>query len=370
MSTLLGPVRAAIISGPHHLEVVEVDATSLPEGWGSIRVEVCGLCGTDAEQFEGSFTGSRWPAGPIIPGHEIIGTIEHLPAGLARRGFQIGDRIAIEPTIPCGSCRYCLTGRYVSCDGWSPLPFAYGFIPMSYGPGLWGGYAERMALHPNTVVHRVPAGLSAGTASLFNAVGTAWEWTVRVPQLEPGERVLVMGAGQRGLAAVVSALAAGASEVMVTGVNSDVQRLQHARDLGAVAAINVQVDSVVEAVADWTRGAGVDLVVDTSAGATQPVSDAVRCVADGGRVVLGGLKAGGRAELDVDSVVLRAVRLIGVRSAGWQSYRSALDLLARDPRLGELRSHVFSLDKASEAVRVLRDADESRVYVSIEPHAS
>lgn len=361
-------MRAAVLTAPGQLEVTELESPSLPDTWGSVRVEVCGLCGTDAEQFDGSFTGSGWPPGPLIPGHEIVGVLERLPDGFERRGFRVGDRVAVEPTIPCGTCRACLDGGYVSCNGWPTRPYAYGFVPLAEPPGLWGGYAEQIALHPRAVVHRVPPTLDAGTASLFNAVGTAWEWVVRAPRLEFGHRVLVLGAGQRGLAAVVTALAAGAAEVMVTGVSADVRRLEHARALGASLAIDVDRESVVDAVRERTDGRGVDVVVDTSAGAVRPVADAVDAVADGGTIVLAGLKGGRRAEIDVDSVVLRAVRLQGVRSAGRASYRAALDLLDRDRRLAELRTHVFPLERAGEAARVLHEADPDRVYVSIEPN--
>jgi len=217
------------------------------------------------------------------------------------------------------------------------------------------------------VVHRVPEGLEAGPASVFNALATAFEWVVRVPRLEPGQSVLVLGAGQRGLAGVVAARAAGAGLVVVSGVTADRTRLEHARRLGADHVVDVDRTSLPDAVADLTGGRGVDLVVDTSAGAVGPVADAVASVCDGGTVILAGLKAGRTATLDVDRVVLRAIRLVGVRSASWASYEMALDLLARDQRLSELRSHVFSLDRADDAVRALAGADPDRVYVSVVP---
>lgn len=361
-------VRAAVITAPHEVELRDVARPELPDGWGWLRVEACGLCGTDAEQFEGSFTGSGWEPGPLVPGHEVIGIVERAPAGFAARaGVDVGDRVAVEPNIPCGACRRCLDGAYVSCTGWPIRPYAYGFIPLSEAPGLWGGWAEGMVLHPRSVVHPVPEGLEPGPASVFNALATAFEWVVVVPRLAPGQSVLVQGSGQRGLAGVVAARAAGAGQVIVSGVTADRYRLECARTLGADHVVDVDQDSLPAVVADLTGGRGVDLVVDTSAGAVGPVADAVACATDGGTVVLAGLKAGRRAELDVDAVVLRAIRLVGVRSASFGSYEMALDLLRRDQRLSELRTHVFGLDRAAEAVRSLAAADPDRVYVSVEP---
>lgn len=361
-------VRAALIVGPHEIEVRDLERPPLPDGWGWLRVEACGLCGTDAEQYEGSFSGSGWPPGPLIPGHEVVGIVEELPDGFPERsGVGVGDRVALEPNIPCGVCRRCLAGAYVSCAGWPVRPFSYGFIPLSEAPGLWGGWAEGMVLHPRSVVHRVPDGIEPGAASVFNALATAFEWVVRIPRLQPGQSVLVQGAGQRGLAGVVAARAAGAGLVVVSGVSADRARLAHARRLGADHAIDVDDTSLPDAVAELTGGIGVDLVVDTSAGAVGPVADAVRCVADGGVVILAGLKAGRTASLDVDRVVLQAIRIVGVRSASWASYEMALDLLARDQRLCELRTHVLPLDRAADAARALATADPDRVYVSVVP---
>lgn len=364
-------VRAAVLTGPGAIELRTIDRPPLPtDEWAWLRVEACGLCGTDVEQFDGSFTGSGWPAGPMIPGHEVVGVIEEIADSTAARwGVAAGDRVAVEPSVPCGSCAPCLTGQYVSCRGWPTRPLAYGFVPMSVDPLLWGGWAEHMALHPLSVVHRVPASLDPGTATLFNALGTSYEWTVRRSGLESGQSVLILGAGQRGLGGVVAARAAGAGTVVVSGTSLDHQRLERASELGADRTVDITAEDLVAVVHDLTDGRGVDIVVDTSAGAIEPVSQGIAAVADGGTVVLGGLKHGRPASLDVDQVVLRAIRIQGARSAGWPAYQRALELLADTPTLGAMRTHVFGLEAAAAAVGVLRDGDPSRIYVGIDAAA-
>lgn len=361
-------VRAAVLTGPGAIEVRDVERPSLPTSeWAWLRVEACGLCGTDVEQFDGSFTGSQWPAGPMIPGHEVVGVIEEISAATASRwNVGVGDRVAVEPNIPCGSCEQCLTGEYVSCRGWPTRPFAYGFVPMSAEPSLWGGWSELMALHPLSVVHRVPDVLDAGTATLFNALGTSYEWTVRRSGLAPGHDVLILGSGQRGLGGVVAARAAGAATVIVSGTHADEKRLARAMELGADHTVDVESEDLVSVVADITDGRGVDVVVDTSAGAVEPVAQAIAAVTDGGTVVLGGLKHGRMAQLDVDQVVLRAIRVQGARSAGWPAYHRALEILADQPSLGALRTHVFGLDEAAAAVGILAEGDPDRIYVGVD----
>lgn len=358
--------RAAIITGPSRLEYVDVPHPDGHDDWAIVTVETCGLCGTDAEQYTGHFTGSMWGDQPLIPGHEVVGVIERLSPGLAMQGFVVGDRVAVEPNIPCGRCRLCLNGDYVSCAGWPTRPFSHGFIPLSQTPSLWGGYAERMYLHPNTVVHRVPSTLTAGEASIFNAVATGFEWAVRAPQLTFGQTVLVLGAGQRGIASLSAAKAAGAGVVCMTGTENDRRRLQVAHALDADLALCVDDREVENRLLDATDGVGFDVVVDTSAGAVQPIEAAVRLVRDQGTIVMAGLKGGRRAEVDVDQVVLKGVSLKGVRSASYDAYEQALAHLRDEPRLRALRTHVYSLDQAHEAMRALVTAPPERVYVGLD----
>ncbi len=358
--------RAAVIAGPERIDFVNIPHPDGYDDWGMIAVEACGLCGTDAEQYSGHFTGSMWGDQPLVPGHEVVGVIEQMSSGLAAQKFVVGDRIAIEPNILCGRCAQCLNGTYVSCAGWPTRPFSHGFIPVSQAPSLWGGYAERMYLHPNTVVHRVPSSLTAGEASIFNAVATGFEWAVRAPQLTFGQTVLVLGAGQRGIASMSAAKAAGASAVGMTGTANDRQRLRVADELGADLALCIDDRDFENRLLEITDGTGFDVVVDTSAGAVQPLETAVRLVKDQGTVVMAGLKGGRRADIDVDQVVLKGITMMGVRSASYDAYEQALAHLCNEPRLRGLRTHVYSLDRVREAMQALVVAPPDRVYVGLD----
>lgn len=358
--------RAAVLIGPGRLDIVDVQHPEGFDEWGLITVEACGLCGTDAEQFAGHFTGSMWGDQPLIPGHEVVGVISQISPGLEQQGFIVGDRIAVEPNIPCGRCTQCLNGRYVSCTGWPTRPFSHGFVPISEAPALWGGYAESMYLHPNTVVHGVPDSLTAGQASIFNALATGFEWAVRAPRLTFGEKVLILGAGQRGLASAVAARSAGASLIAMTGTADDRKRLDIARSLGVDVTVTVDMAGYETQLLGATDEVGYDIVLDTSAGAVKPVETAIELVRDQGRVVLAGLKGGRSAALDVDRAVLKGVTIIGVRSASFDSYERALSSIERDPRLASLRTHVYSLDRVVDALEALTTAPPDRVYVGID----
>jgi threonine dehydrogenase-like Zn-dependent dehydrogenase len=363
-------VRAATLVAPGRIEVRTYERPPVPTDGGLLRVEVCGLCGTDVEQFHGGFVGSTWPAGPVVPGHEVVGVIEEVGPGAASRwGVAPGDRVAVEPNLPCGTCAWCLSGRYVSCQGWSPAPMAYGFVPVAEPPGLWGGWSELMVLHPRTVLHRVPNGLDAGTAGLFNAFANGFRWATTLAGLRYGQSVLVLGAGQRGLACVAAARAAGAGLIVATGRASDAHRLAAARSLGADVTVDVDASDVESVVRDATGGALVDVAIDASAGATAPVLQALACVRPEGTVVLAGLKGGRTLDgLRVDDLVLRGLRVVGARSADFEAYEQALRYLAAHPdRLAPLRTHELPLDQAPTALRTLAGEapDEHPIYVSL-----
>jgi threonine dehydrogenase-like Zn-dependent dehydrogenase len=368
-------VAAATLVAPGRIEMRRYPRPAVDPRGGLLRVEVCGLCGTDVEQFHGRFTATTWPAGPVVPGHEAVGVIEEVgDEAAARWGVRPGDRVAVEPNLPCGTCAPCLRGSYPSCQGWSPAPMAYGFIPVAHPPALWGGWGELMVLHPNTVLHKVPDAMDAGTASLFNAVAAGFRWAVTMPSLQLGQTVVVLGAGQRGLACVAAAQAAGAGLIVVSGRSSDAHKLSAAKGLGADVTVDVDTQDLVAVVRDVTGGEMADVAVDASAGATIPVLQALACVRPEGTVVLAGLKGGNVVDgLPVDDIVLRGIRIVGARSAGWDAYEQALTYLASNAeRFAPLRTHVLPIDRADQAIRTLAGESETEhpVYVSVSPAAS
>jgi len=168
------------------------------EAW--LRVEACGICGTDVEAFHGHLTELMHLDFAFIPGHEPLGFIEEIgEIAAARWGVGVGDRVAVEPMLRCGHCRYCITGQYTQCNGWDGRNLAYGFVNVERSPQLWGGYAEYLYLHPNTVLHRLPANLPTGVASLWNALGGGVRWAGADAGTRSGDSVVIFGPGPRGL---------------------------------------------------------------------------------------------------------------------------------------------------------------------------
>src|SRR5690606_18669613 len=144
-------------------------------------------------------------------------------------------------------------------------------------------------LSPGTVVHKIDRSIPAEVAALYNALGAGVRWAAHLGGIGLGDTVLVLGAGQRGLACVVAARAAGAGTIIVTGLESDRHKLDLAREFGADHTLVVDAEDAApapERVAEITGGAMADVVVELTPMAAGPVADALLSARHGGRVVL------------------------------------------------------------------------------------
>ena len=248
-----------------------------PPGGAILRVTANGICGADYDIYAGR-TDPRYTPFPFIPGHEMVGELVRVdPGAAARWGVAEGDRVSVENNVACGACRECLRGDAVFCRS----GFTYSLTSLDVAPGLWGGMAEYMVLQPGTDLTKVPDHLSDRDAALSNAFGNAFEWTSQAGQVGVGDRVLVLGSGQRGLACAAVAREAGAAQVIVTGLTRDAHKLALAGEFGASAVIDVGTRPTVERVEALTDGEGVDVAIDTVPGDTAPILDAIALLGRG-----------------------------------------------------------------------------------------
>lgn len=357
-----------MLESPRRLEPRNFPIPDVSEDDAILRVEACGLCGTDHEQFTGHL-----PAGfAFVPGHESVGVIEAIgPVASERWGVTEGDRVAVEVFLSCRECDRCRAGNYNRCVVHG-LRDMYGFISISKEPSLWGGYATHQYLAPDSIVHKVPEGLDPVLATIFNPLGAGIRWGVTVPETREGDVVCVLGPGIRGLSAVVAAKEAGAEFVMITGAGpNDAPRLEAAKTFGADLAVDVR-DADPVAALRQSAGRLADVVVDVTAKAPDALAQSIQLVRNGGTVVM----AGTRGSADTpgfwpDLIVFKEVRIIGALGVDAPAYRRALEILgAGGYPFADLPRRTSGLAGASELLALMAGEGEAPppIHAALEPH--
>jgi alcohol dehydrogenase len=338
---------ALVLEAPHRLERRELPRPRVGDDDALLRVEACGLCGTDHEQWSGAL----FPGYAFVPGHESVGVIERIGPEASRRwGVREGDRVAVEVFLSCGECAECRDGTYRRCVRHG-LGDMYGFVPVTKPPALWGGYAQHQYLAPHSMLLRVPPSLDPVTATMFNPLGAGIRWGVTLPGTRPGDVVAVLGPGVRGLSVCAAAKHAGAAFVLVTGRGErDATRLAIAPDFGADVAVDVATDDPVAALRA-AAGRLADVVVDVTAKAPAALGQAIRLARPGGTIVLAGTRGHDVEHLpgfDPDLIVYKELRVLGALGVDVAAYRAAFELLdARRFSFADLPRRIVGFDGAA-----------------------
>lgn len=356
--------QASVVTAPSTSEVRDLRLPDIAADAGLLRVEATGVCGTDVRDYPRPELASR------VMGHEIVGTVERVGAEARLRWpVREGDRVLLEEYLPCGQCPACRSGDYRLCPATDIVHNAdavrYGATPVDRAPGLWGGYAQYLYLHPRTVFHRVDPSVDPMHLTLAIPLSNGYEWAYRVGGIGPGECCVVLGPGQQGLACVVAAKQAGASPVVVTGLGRDARRLDIARALGADVAVDVERHDLTEVVRKATDGAMASVVVDTAAGDAVTTGAAFRALRQGGTLVLAARQKQ-PIEFEINQVRDKALSVRGVRGHSYRAVEWALGLLASGWEGTEaLGGTVFALKELHQALEAAGSGEV--VHACVDP---
>jgi threonine dehydrogenase-like Zn-dependent dehydrogenase len=355
------------MTGVRALEMREFPLPDIGREDGLLKIDACGVCGSDYEQFDGTLPVHF----PVIPGHEPVGTIVEIGDEAAWRwGVQEGDRVCVETMIPCGHCRSCVTGKYTLCSG-SRRMSAYGFLNVEVAPSLWGGYAEYLYLAPHALVHKIDSRIAPEIATLFNPLGAGFRWAVEMPNLMVGDTILILGPGQRGLAGVIAAREAGAGTIITTGLSADEAKLALARELGADVTVNVESEDLGSAVRETTAGRLADVTIDVTAYATSAVTDAIDLTRRGGTVILAGTKGPNSVrDFMSDKIVLKELTIRGALGVDWSSYQRAIRTIESGKYpLDKMHTHTLPLKEAERAIRILarEEPGKDAIHIALVP---
>jgi alcohol dehydrogenase len=325
-----GQAEALVLEAPRSLVRRSFQIPTIGDDDGLLRVEACGLCGTDHEFYTGML---RQPFA-FVPGHEVVGTIEVAgDRALERWGVKSSQRVAVEVFSSCRECDRCTGGNYRRCRKHG-MRDMLGGVDVALPPSLWGGYATHLYLPPDSMVLPVPPTLDPVDATLFNPLGAGIRWGVTLPQTKPGDAVVVMGCGLRGLFAGFAAKLAGASFVMVTGWGArDQGRLELAQHFGADLTLDA---SAVDPMSTLRKSLGrlADVVVDVTSKGTDSLAQAVALARGGGRIVLAGMHGGVEStRLVADHIVNKDLTIMGAMGVDMMAYQQALEILSSNPEL-------------------------------------
>ena len=288
-------MRAAVLYAPKDLRIEPVAAAPLGPGEVEVRIEAGGICGSDLHYyFDGGFGTVRLRE-PMILGHEIAGTVARVGTDVA--GVAVGQRVAVNPSRPCGACRYCAEGKQQHC-----LDMRFYGSAMRF-PHVQGGFRDVLLCDAAQAVP-VPAAMSAAQAAFAEPFAVCLHAVNRAAPLL-GKRVLVTGAGPIGALTVIAARRAGALEIVATDVAD--APLAAAKRVGADATVNV---SQKDALARYAADKGYFDVMFEASGNAQALAGGLAVVRPMGVVVQIGI-AGAEMSLPMNVVVAKEIELRG-----------------------------------------------------------
>jgi L-iditol 2-dehydrogenase len=335
-------VKAAVLHAPRDLRVEATPPPSAGEGDVLVRVTMAGLCGTDYSIW----SGGRPVAFPRVMGHELVGRVAQVGAGVRR--VRAGDAVVVEPNYSCGACPLCREGNRNLC-----------LSRTAVGIDVDGGFAELVRV-PERCVWPTPPGVT-DTAVLITEPLAVVVRAVNRALPGAGETAAVVGGGTLGLLALQVLRA---RQVRVLVVSRTARRFGLAGQLGAAATHAIAADpDLAGATRAFSGREGVDLVIET-AGTPEAVLHALALVRPGGRVVLTGLPHE-PTPVSFFGVVRREVTLLG--SMIYQDeFGQALQLVASGAVRGEpLLTHRFTLDRIADAFAAHRDPDSIKVSLTV-----
>lgn len=347
-------MHAIRLNAPNDFAYVEVPRPVPRDHEVLCRVEAVSICGTDPHIINGDFPGV-WPKTfPLIPGHEWSGVVVELGSGSEHFGFQVGDRVCGIANAGCGYCRMCREGRFTLCENYGREE-----VHSMYGHITAGAYAEYIAVNIKSIA-KIPDTMSHETATLMDAMSIALHMVMR-SGIEPGDSVLVNGAGAQGWMSILCARAMGAGEIYCSGSGA---RLVFAASLGA-EPIDYRTENVVEEILRRTNGKGVKRVME-STGTAQGVNTACYAVAPGGAVAAVGFPAQ-EVAIPVKRLVMNEISFHGSR-ANPGTLEKAIVLASRYPEeLARMITHRFPLSQYAEAYDVFTKRRDGALKVVLNP---
>ncbi len=331
-------MRVAKLYGAKDIRIETMDAPPAPQaGEVLLNIGTVGLCGSDLHMYETGRTGYTDSVEPFVLGHEFMGVVTAVGEGALdgnHKPITIGQRMAVDPCVPCWRCEQCEHGHPNLCPNHS----FYGLFPDH------GALREQMIVEARNCFP-MPDELSDETGPLLETLGIAIH-AIDFSKIKIASSVAVIGAGPVGLLITKLASMMGVSKLFT--FDKLTWRVDKAHEWGATHALNVNDCDPVEAVMEATNGRGVDVAIE-AAFADHTVQQAAEMLRYGGRLVLVGIPPDDQLNLK-HSVARRKGLTIIVSRRMKHTYPRAIELATSGKiNLEELVSHKYDISKTAEA---------------------
>ena len=276
-----GKMKVCVLTGKQKLEWVERDIPQPGKGELQIKLEYVGVCGSDLHFYQEGQLANWTLDGPLALGHEPGGVVSAVGEGV--EGFKVGDKVSIEPAVPCGECEDCRKGNYNLCKN----------IRMLAIPGERDGVNAEYCVHDASMCYKLPDNMDTLEGALIEPLAVGMHAT-ELSNAKVGETAIVLGSGCIGLCTIMSLKARGVSEIYVADVMD--KRLEKALEVGATRVFNSKRESIEE-FAKTLPGGGADQVYEC-AGNRITTLQTCRLIKRAGKVPLVGVSPEPVLELD------------------------------------------------------------------------
>ncbi|WOC32641.1 NAD(P)-dependent alcohol dehydrogenase [Caproicibacterium argilliputei] len=341
-------MKAAVLTNIGKIELQQRERPQPKPDEVQVKVEYVGICGSDVHYFEFGRVGNFVVKKPIVLGHECGGTVTAV--GSAVKKCKVGDRVALEPGVPCGKCEYCLSGRYNLCPD----------VRFMATPPYDGAFQEYV-VHPEALTFLLPDGMSTMAGALIEPLAVGFH-AAKQSGASVGQSAVVLGAGCIGLVTMMALHSMGVKKVIVADLLP--KRLEKAKELGASAVINSGETDVEQAVLSLTDGAGADLVFET---AGSPVTAMMTSflVRRGGTITLVGMTPKPEFSYNFGNIMDKEATIKSVFRY-CNLYPTAISAVAcGDIPIEKIVSDTFPFDHAQEAMQYNIDhkADVTKIVL-------
>ena len=337
--------KIAIIPRAGEIEFTEQTLPTLRAGQVLVKIKSSGICGSDLHLFHDKHPMVTLP---VTPGHEFSGDIVALGEGVT--SLTIGDRVAVEPVLICGTCEACHLGQYGYCEN---ISFAY-----RKGGGAFADYFIAEA----KFTYKLPDSLSYDAAAMLEPMAVAVH-AVRRADIQMGQSVLITGAGTIGILIAALCKYRGAKDIIITDLSDD--RLVLAKKMGATHTVNTGVEELSKALSDIGYARGLHQAFEC-VGHPVPLNECIGALKANGSLTIIGLSDLPTMELPVTRIVTKELRVQG--SQGYtHDFKPALGLMERTIDVTPLITHTFALDDLQKAFAVAESRESGALKVMVNP---